>query len=78
LSGDARWRWPLLYQVGLVAEQMKDFAKAKVTYTELAAAKAEGLTAEVAELPKLAQWRLEHLKWAERMDAELNSLKPSA
>ena len=78
LSGDARWRWPLLYQVGLVAEQMKDFAKAKVTYTELAAAKAEGLTADVAELPKLAQWRLEHLKWAERMDAELNSLKPSA
>jgi tetratricopeptide (TPR) repeat protein len=78
LSGDARWRWPLLYQVGLVAEQMKDFAKAKVTYTELAAAKAEGLSAEVAELPKLAQWRLEHLKWAERMDAELNSLKPSA
>ena len=78
LSGDARWRWPLLYQVGLVAEQMKDFAKAKISYTELAAAKAEGLSAEVAELPKLAQWRLEHLKWAERMDAELNSLKPGA
>jgi tetratricopeptide (TPR) repeat protein len=78
LSGDARWRWPLLYQVGLVAEQMKDFAKAKISYTELAAAKAEGVSAEVAELPKLAQWRLEHLKWAERMDAELNSLKPGA
>ena len=75
LSGDERWRWPLLYQVGLVAEQMKDFAKAKGTYTELAAAKAEGLSAEVAELPKLAQWRLEYLKWAERMDAELASLK---
>jgi len=75
LSGDERWRWPLLYQVGLVAEQMKDFAKAKGTYTELAAAKAEGLSAEVAELPKLAQWRLEYLKWAERMDAELTSLK---
>jgi hypothetical protein len=55
---------------------MKDFAKAKVSYTELAAAKAEGVSGEVAELPKLAQWRLEHLKWAERMDAELNSLKP--
>ena len=75
LSGDERWRWPLLYQVGLVAEQMKDFAKAKGTYTELAAAKAEGLSAEVAELPKLAQWRHEYLKWAERMDAELTSLK---
>ena len=75
LSGDARWRWPLLYQVGLVAEQLKNFAKAKATYTELAAAKAEGVSAEVAELPKLAQWRLEHLKWAERMDAELASLK---
>ena len=75
LSGDERWRWPLLYQVGLVAEQMKEFAKAKGTYTELAAAKAEGLSAEVAELPKLAQWRLEYLKWAERMDAELTSLK---
>jgi hypothetical protein len=57
---------------------MKDFAKAKISYTELAAAKAEGVSAEVAELPKLAQWRLEHLKWAERMDAELNSLKPGA
>ncbi len=78
LSGDARWRWPLLYQVGLVAEQMKDFAKAKISYTELAAAKAEGVSADVAELPKLAQWRLEHLKWAERMDTELNSLKPGA
>lgn len=78
LPGDARWRWPLLYQVGLVAEQMKDFAKAKISYTELAAAKAEGVSADVAELPKLAQWRLEHLKWAERMDTELNSLKPGA
>jgi tetratricopeptide (TPR) repeat protein len=78
LSGDARWRWPLLYQVGLVAEQMKDFVKAKISYTELAAAKAEGVSADVAELPKLAQWRLEHLKWAERMDSELNSLKPGA
>ena len=76
LSGEARWRWPLLYQVGLVAEQMKDFAKAKATYTELAAAKAEGLPTEVAELPKLAQWRLEHLGWSERMDSELKSLKP--
>ena len=75
LSGDERWRWPLLYQVGLVAEQMKEFAKAKGTYTELAAAKAEGLSAEVAELPKLARWRLEHLQWAERMDAELTSLR---
>jgi hypothetical protein len=64
--------------VGLVAEQMKDFAKAKVSYTELAAARAEGVSGEVAELPKLAQWRLEHLKWAERMDTELNSLKPGA
>ena len=76
LPGDAAWRWPLLYQVGLVAEQMKDFAKAKISYTELAAAKADGVSAEVAELPALAQWRLEHLKWAERIDAELNSLKP--
>ncbi|MEI6051478.1 MAG: tetratricopeptide repeat protein [Opitutaceae bacterium] len=76
LSGEARWRWPLLYQVGLVAEQMKDFAKAKVVYTDLAAAKAEGLPTEVAELPKLAQWRLEHLSWSERMDVELKSLKP--
>ncbi len=75
LSGDERWRWSLLYQVGLVAEQMKDFAKAKVAFTELAAAKAEGLSAEVAELPKLARWRLEHLQWAERMDAELTSLR---
>ena len=75
LSGDERWRWSLLYQVGLVAEQMKDFAKAKVAFTEWAAAKAEGLSAEVAELPKLARWRLEHLQWAERMDAELTSLR---
>lgn len=78
LSTETRWRWPLLYQVGLVAEQMKDLAKAKAVFTELAGAKAEGLSSEVAELPKLAQWRLEHLNWSERIDTELKSLKPEA
>jgi len=78
LSTETRWRWPLLYQVGLVAEQMKDLAKAKAVFTELAGAKAEGMPSEVAELPKLAQWRLEHLNWSERIDTELKSLKPEA
>ena len=78
LSSETRWRWPLLYQVGLVAEQMKDLAKAKAVFTELAGAKAEGLPSDVAELPKLAQWRLEHLNWSDRIDTELKSLKPEA
>ncbi|MEI8088457.1 MAG: tetratricopeptide repeat protein [Opitutaceae bacterium] len=78
LSSETRWRWPLLYQVGLVAEQMKDLAKAKAVFTELAEAKAEGLPSDVAELPKLAQWRLEHLNWSDRIDTELKSLKPEA
>ena len=75
LSEEARWRWPLMYQRGLAAEQLKDFAKARQIFGELAAVKAGDLPEEVAELPQRAQWRLQHLDWALRIDSELKGLK---
>lgn len=75
LSADPGWRWPLLYQVGLVAEQMKNFARAREVYVELASAKAEKLPTEISELPRLARWRIEHLDWVKATESELKSLK---
>ena len=75
LSADPGWRWPLLYQIGLVAEQMKNFARAREVYVELASAKAEKLPTEIAELPRLARWRIEHLDWVKTTESELKSLK---
>lgn len=75
LSADPGWRWPLLYQIGLVAEQMKNFARAREAYVELASAKAEKLPTEISELPRLARWRIEHLDWVKATELELKSLK---
>ena len=75
LSPDPGWRWPLLYQIGLVAEQMKNFGRAREVYVELASAKAEKLPTEISELPRLARWRIEHLDWVKETEAELKSLK---
>lgn len=75
LSADPTWRWPLLYQIGLVAEQMKNFARAREVYVELASAKAENLPTEISELPRLARWRIEHLDWVKSTESALKSLK---
>jgi tetratricopeptide (TPR) repeat protein len=75
LSADPGWRWPLLYQIGLVAEQLKNFGRAREVYVELASAKAEKLPTEISELPRLARWRIEHLDWVKETESELKSLK---
>jgi tetratricopeptide (TPR) repeat protein len=77
LSTDPGWRWPLLYQIGLVAEQMKDFARAREAYTELVSATAGKLPTEISELPRLARWRIEHLDWVKSAGSALQGLKSS-
>lgn len=90
LSSDARWQWPIIYQMGLCFEHLSMHPMALQSYDVI-------LKADEWDLPKnldqylnnikeMAAWRKEHLEWFVRSDANLKDLlspkaplpKPSA
>jgi tetratricopeptide (TPR) repeat protein len=78
LTSDPIWRLPVLYQIGLCYERLRSGEKARETFTQVVndaktADIAPNRAAELAELAKMATWRLKHLDWQSSADRELNT-----
>lgn len=78
LSNDPVWRLPVLYQIGLCYERLRSGDKARESFTQVvnevkAATIPKNRSAELAELAKMASWRLKHLDWQSNADRDLNN-----
>jgi tetratricopeptide (TPR) repeat protein len=63
-SDDLSWRLPALYQAALCHERLQDTAAARDLYrTICAAVPADGAPLDLAELSRMAAWRLGQLDW---------------
>ncbi|HVU25861.1 MAG TPA: tetratricopeptide repeat protein [Opitutus sp.] len=72
LSDNKAWRLPLLYQVALCEERLHQVEDARKAYDAIVA----GITAEddgpeLADLRRMAAWRLQHLAWRDATDHQL-------
>lgn len=77
LSAAAAWTTPVTYQIALCYDRLEQFAKAKAAYQTVIAAGQPGASnpdPELAELAKMASWRLAHLQWEDKTERELTSL----
>lgn len=80
LNPEPQWRCPVLYQIGLVYEQLKQPEQAAAAYREILAL-AKGQTAATPPglqmIFDMAQWRLQFLRWREQTEQALPAAPPS-
>ena len=80
LSDDPEWQWPVVYQIGLCFERLRMVPKSIEAYQLIVNGSSEvaktgrKLPTSLEDLRQQAQWRLEHLQWLGRTEAEVNSL----
>jgi len=76
LSDHAAWRLPIIYQMGLCYERLRQADRAMQAYQDIINAVSrpagkEPVGAELTELSKMAQWRIGQLEWNGRTDNQL-------
>jgi tetratricopeptide (TPR) repeat protein len=76
LSEEAPWRLPNTYQTALCLERLGQTERARQSFQSILDALAADKTAaggeELAELGRMASWRLAHMEWAETTTTQLN------
>jgi len=75
LDPDPSWQLPITYQIALCYERLRLVDRARASYQKiidtLAAAKAPG--PDLAELNRMAGWRLAHLDWSDQTEHQLSA-----
>ena len=74
LSEDPAWRLPVSYQLALCHERLGDVARAQLAYQGIVDAAKQAPTPELAELGRLAAWRLGHLAWNDALHRQVTSI----
>jgi len=74
LGGEPRWRLPVLYQMALCQERLLQTGAARDLYRQIQQEVDESSSPELAELAKMAQWRLGQLDWVEQNNHKLEAL----
>lgn len=74
LSAEPAWRLPLVYQVALCEERLGHLDLARTSYRTVVDAAGATPPAELAELVRMAAWRLDHLQWREQVEQRVSSL----
>ncbi len=73
LDNSATWQVPVLYQVGLVYEQLQQWQKATETYDSIASRQKEmsptNTPPTLASLFDMAKWRKEYMAWMQKASA---------
>lgn len=77
LAPEPAWRLPVMYQIALCQERLRQSADARATYESIRdalvpAAGAPAPSAELAELARMVAWRLSQLDWRDRTDHQLS------
>lgn len=88
LDSSAAWQAPVLYQVGLVYEQLQQWDKATNTYAQILARKDEmtqtNSPPSLAPICEMAKWRTDYIQWSQKAHAANDDfhhsplLKPAA
>lgn len=73
LAPDPLWRLPSLYQAGLCYERLRAFEPARATYRLIVAETPRDATPDLAELARMAAWRLDHLAWTHATEQQLHA-----
>jgi len=77
LSDNPSWRLPIVYQMGLCYERLRQAERAHQAYRDIVEAVArpagkEPVTSELTELARMAEWRIGQLDWNGRTDSQLD------
>lgn len=79
ISPEPEWRMPSLYQAALCYERSQAATKASDIYREIGASAAQNPSSIIlAELAKMAAWRLEHFTWQQDTIRKTDSLFSTA
>lgn len=74
LSDEPAWRLPVVYQIALCRERLGAADEARECYRSIVAASEHTTSPELAELGRVAAWRLEHLEWRGQYQAQVHTL----
>jgi TolA-binding protein len=72
LSAENSWRLPITYQLGLCYERLGVIDEARASYKTIVESAGKTPPADLAELVKMAAWRIEHLAWRERTSEQVS------
>lgn len=81
LSSELGWNLPILYQIGVCQERLGNLGQAIASYQsildKLGAAKGDGKQqTELADVARMASWRLGQINWQHKTEQELYSILP--
>ncbi len=74
LSPEPTWRIPLTYQIGLCYERLGNTDRARASYQVIVDTLGATPPAELAELARMAAWRINHLSWRDGMSQQVSRL----
>ena len=77
LSENPTWRLPIIYQMGLCYERLRQTDRANQAYRSIVEtvthpAGKDPVTGELTELARMAEWRISQLDWNSRTDTQLD------
>lgn len=73
LAPDPLWRIPLTYQIALCHERLSATDRARAAYRAIIEEAGATPAADVAELVRMSQWRLEHLDWTDKTAKQITT-----
>ena len=73
LSPEPTWRLPLTYQIALCYERLGITDRARSSYQAIVDAAGATPPADLAELARMAAWRLDHLAWRDRVEHQITA-----
>ena len=73
LSTELSWRLPLTYQIGLCYERLGIVDRARTSYQTIIDATGATPPAELAEINRMAAWRIKHLSWRDDINKQVTS-----
>jgi TolA-binding protein len=71
LSPEPSWRLPITYQLALCYERLGITDRARLSYKSIVDSVGPNPPADLAELARMAAWRIEHLEWRERVGDQI-------
>ncbi len=74
VSDDPAWRLPVTYQIALCHERLGNVERAHATYQSIVDATKANAAPELAELGRMADWRMGHLDWNDSLHRQVASI----
>jgi TolA-binding protein len=72
LSPDPAWRLPITYQLALCYERLGITDRARTSYRSIVEGAGATPPPDLAELARMAAWRIEHLEWREKVGQQIS------